>query len=218
MTSSDRPETISQVSPRAKHHWAFRWRGSYGVVFIVPAVVLALLSTPHVRQESWADVALESMGWVLFLAGAGLRFWATLYVGGRKSRELVSDGPYSACRHPLYVGTSLLFLSIASFLGSVTVLAGTLLSLLAYQLLTIPAEEDALREKLGQAYDDYARVTPRFWLRPSRFRTPETVCFTVKSLAIECRRAVRWIVFPLALEVLNHLREMPWWPHPFSLP
>src|SRR5436190_7874386 len=217
MTETDQAQPAVAAPSEIKKPWRFRLRGSYGVVFILPCALLALLSAPHVRQGSWGDVALDSLGWLLFLAGTGLRFWATLYVGGRKSRELVCDGPYSACRHPLYMGTSLLFLSIAAFFGSITVLGGTLLSLLAYQLLTIPAEEDALREKLGQAYDDYARTTPRLWPRLSKFRSPETVSFTVKSLAIESRRAMRWIIFPLALELLNHVREMPWWPHPLSL-
>jgi protein-S-isoprenylcysteine O-methyltransferase Ste14 len=54
----------------------------------------------------------RSAGWCLW-PGATLRLWSTLYIGGRKRVVLVSDGPYSLCRNPLYVGTFLIALSNA---------------------------------------------------------------------------------------------------------
>jgi hypothetical protein len=41
----------------------------------------------------------------------------------------------------------------------------------------------------------------------------------VKSLAIELRRTLLWLGFPIALDVVNRLRELArWWPHPLRLP
>jgi len=189
------------------------------MLFMTPFVVLAILSPPRVREGSWGDVTLEDLGWALFMGGVLLRFWATLYVGGRKSREVVRDGPYSLCRHPLYLGTALLLLSVTVFLKSATCVLGVVLAMSAYSLLTIPAEEEALRQKLGPAYDEYAATTPRLLPRlKMAFRTPEFVSVKMKSLWIECRRTVVWLGFPLALAVINHLRELAWWPHPLRLP
>jgi len=204
----------------ARHikHWAFRWRGANGMLFMTPFVVLAVLSDPRVRPESWANLALNDFGWLLFLGGVGLRFWATLYVGGRKSREVVCDGPYSVCRHPLYLGTALLLLSVAAFLESVTCVIGFLLAMTAYWLLTVPAEEKDLRQLLGAEYDAYAARTPRLLPRLTGFHSPKFVSVKVKSLSIELRRTVVWLGFPFALEAVNRLRETAWWPHPFRLP
>lgn len=30
-------------------------------------------------------------------------FWSILYIGGRKNQMIMQDGPYSMCRHPLYL-------------------------------------------------------------------------------------------------------------------
>ena len=199
-------------------HWAFRWRGANGMLFMTPFVVLTILSYPRVRDGSWGELALDDLGWMLFLGGVGLRFWATLYVGGRKTREVVSDGPYSVVRHPLYLGTALLLLSVTAFLKSETCLIGVLLAMSAYRLLTVPAEEEELRQLLGAEYEAYAARTPRLLPRLRGFHSPTFVSVKVKSLSIEVRRAVVWLGFPFALEAVNRLRETAWWPHPLRLP
>src|SRR5262245_36841884 len=90
---------------QAFHRRRFRWRGMLGGLVLVPAGVIALFSPPIVPENSLAHLALQTLAWLTFAAGAGARFWATLYIGGRKERELVTDGPYSLCRHPLYLGS-----------------------------------------------------------------------------------------------------------------
>ena len=88
--------------------WAFRYRGWFGIVILVPPAVATFLSQPIIREESWLDVAGDVLAWLLFVYGGALRLWATLYVGGRKGRVVVCEGPYSLCRNPLYLGTFLL--------------------------------------------------------------------------------------------------------------
>jgi protein-S-isoprenylcysteine O-methyltransferase Ste14 len=196
---------------------AFRIRGWYGAGFLTPAIVAAAISAPAVADGSWADFVGDALGWVLFFAGVTVRQWATLYIGGRKGHEVVREGPYSVCRHPLYLGSFLLFLSTAAFLKSGVVLAAALLSLTAYRLLGIPSEEWALRVKLGAEYDDYARSTPCLWPRWSMFTTADRILVPMRAMGIECRRAALWLLFPIGLELIEHLREMSWWPHSLHL-
>lgn len=79
---------------------------------------MAAFSAEHLPHSALRAMGFELAGWLLFLAGAFYRWWATLYIGGRKSKSLVCDGPYSTCRHALYFGTFLMVLAIAVFAES----------------------------------------------------------------------------------------------------
>jgi protein-S-isoprenylcysteine O-methyltransferase Ste14 len=200
------------------HNWRFRARGWIGLLALLPLTIAAATSSPPVREDSTADLALDVLAWGCWVVGAGLRLWATLYIGGRKSREVVAAGPYSLCRHPLYLGSFFFALSVGLFLDSLLLAAGILAAVGGYALLTVPAEERYLRERLGEAYARYCERVPRFVPRLRAFRTTESVVVRMKGLRTEGLRAVGWACIPVLLETLSHLREQPWWPHWFTLP
>ncbi len=77
--------------------------------------------------------------------------------------SLVTHGIYRWTRNPMYVGDVLLLLAVVVFFSNPLGLAGVVLFVLWMDLLQIPAEERALRERFGEAYEAYcARV--RRWL------------------------------------------------------
>jgi protein-S-isoprenylcysteine O-methyltransferase Ste14 len=206
------------AKPRAHAHRRFRWRGAIAGILLVPATFVSLFSFPLLKTGSWAQFALHAMAWATFLAGAALRFWSAIYLGGRKERELVSDGPYSIVRHPLYLGSVLLGASAALFLESPLVLAALLIVVVVLGATTVRIEEGVLRSRHGDsAYDDYsARVAA---LVPSwrTFYTPRRITLDVNALRLEAARASRWVWIPLLGEALSLLRTQPWWPHLFRL-
>jgi protein-S-isoprenylcysteine O-methyltransferase Ste14 len=213
--------TKCAVKPRKKtetRSWRFHWRGLVGALCVAISGAAALLSQPLVPEESWLDITLDALAWTMFIAGAGMRFWATLYIGGRKHDMVVNDGPYSIVRNPLYVGSFLLVFSMALYLKSPTFAAGLAAATVAYAVTTIPEEERHLGELFEEKYAIYCETVPRFWPRFSVFHTPATIEVETKALVTECRRAVRWLWIPLAGEVVSHLRFQPWWPHLFNLP
>ena len=186
-----------------------------GSVILIPAAVVTLFSTPLIGESSWAHLMVQTVAWATFLAGAGFRFWATLYVGGRKERELVTDGPYSICRNPLYVGSLLLGVSAGLFLESPLFLAALLLVLTLYTRATVAVEEAVLRSRHNQEYDAYARRVPRFWPTSRAFHTPAHISVNVHTLWLECARASRWMWLPIVGEALTHMRALAWWPRMF---
>ena len=54
-----------------------------GILIIAPFAVLALLSYPASGNGSWGDFRFDILGWLFFVAGGTMRWWATLYIGGR---------------------------------------------------------------------------------------------------------------------------------------
>ena len=197
---------------------AFSWRPVWGSLLLIPAVVAALLSQPSVRRGSTPDVVLTVLAWLVLLAGECFRFSSTLYVGGRKGRQVVCEGPYSLCRHPLYVGTFLLALSGGLFLeSSLVVLAVGLLGVV-YALVTIPAEEKHLLDELGSEYRSYCERTPRLLPDFRKFTTPQFVEVKIGSHWLEFRRGLIWLLLPALSLILNACRAQAWWPHLFRLP
>ena len=134
---------------RSKRNWLVRSRAWISITLLVPFAVVALLSPPMVRQETLADFGLDGLAWAVFAIGATFRWWSTFYIGSRKYWDLVTDGPYSMTRNPLYFGTFLIALSIPLFLHSLTFAMGLLFVAPFYLMLTVTWEETCLRERFG---------------------------------------------------------------------
>src|SRR6476660_1715925 len=107
MSGRGREETalnrdVNPLASLGKCTWAFHYRGALGGLILIPASILTSFSAPTFAPRDPLNLAFDLLGWGAFLGGTALRLWATGYVGGRKRRELVTEGPYSLCRNPLY--------------------------------------------------------------------------------------------------------------------
>jgi protein-S-isoprenylcysteine O-methyltransferase Ste14 len=119
-------------------------------------------------EETWADAFADTVGVGILIAGYLLRVWALSY-GGRCSRsrraetpKLITTGPYAYIRHPIYVGN--LFIGLGMILLS-EAFPLTLLFLAFFALhhrIIIPAEEEFLKEKLGEEFDLYCEAVPKY--------------------------------------------------------
>jgi protein-S-isoprenylcysteine O-methyltransferase Ste14 len=88
-------------------------------------VITALTSYPFVPEGALLYGVMEAVAFMFYLAGLGFRFWATLYLGGRKGSSVIAEGPYSVCRNPLYLGSFLLAIASAFFIQSWVFAVGT---------------------------------------------------------------------------------------------
>lgn len=205
--------TTSAAAPVGRRPWLFRLRGPVGTVLAIGGG-LALIASfdPVPRAGSWWDVFADAIAWLMFLVGGCWRFWATLYIGGQKEHRVVRDGPYSVCRHPLYLGTLVMYAAVPVFLHSWTVAVILAVASVFYYVGTIPAEEAQLRAILGAEYATYCERVPRLIPRWSLFQTAAVVPVSVAALAGEARRAIRWAWLPIVADCLSQLRLSTWWP------
>jgi len=112
---------------------------------------------------------------VLSFLGVFLRVWASSYLESRVMASgaacadlLVTDGPYSWCRNPLYIGTGLLILAMAVLYGPWIFMATLVWHAIRYERIAA-YEEMHLRGRWGAQFDDYATRVHR-WL-PNPFRS-----------------------------------------------
>lgn len=147
----------------------YQQRRRLAIALLIGLLVVALF---FVRSRSIGHLHeyIESFGISLIVAAILGRMWCTLYIGGRKSAEIVQTGPYSMTRNPLYVFSSIGAIGIGAQTGSIIIaLAFGVLCYLAFSTV-IRTEEKFLKANFGKPYADYCARVPRFFPSFSLFR------------------------------------------------
>jgi protein-S-isoprenylcysteine O-methyltransferase Ste14 len=112
----------------------------------------------------------HAAGIVLALAGIAGTVGAQLAMGDAwrvgidhdQRTELVTDGPFSLVRNPIYTATIPTFAGIALLVPSAVAIAGVALLLIGLELQTRLVEEPHLEQVHGATYTDYAARVGRF--------------------------------------------------------
>lgn len=148
----------------------FRYRNW---LFIVLYLLLFLPSPPLFRPEHFGEnywLIPLVLGLVVTIGGQIIR-GATIglaYIirGGKDKKvyaeELVTSGIFNHCRNPLYVGNILMLLGVGILSNSLIYIAIIMpLFLFIYQAIVL-AEENFLRKKFGERFDQYCANVNRW--------------------------------------------------------
>ena len=151
---------------------------------------------------------------IIEISGLGLigiailgRLWCTLYIGGRKSAELVQDGPYSMTRNPLYFFSTIGAAGVGAQTGSLVValicgvVAGFLLS------VTMRREAAFLREEFGANYEAYAARVPAFFPNRRLFNDPQTLTILPPRLYRTFSDGLVFFLAMPAFEFVEYLQD-----------
>ncbi|MEC8795319.1 MAG: methyltransferase, partial [Pseudomonadota bacterium] len=106
------------------------------MAFMIP---LILFSRSAWMDPEWVFDIFEVIGIFAIIAGVLGRFWAVLYIGGRKNNMVMQDGPYSVCRHPLYLFSTIATVGFGLMLGSLIITA--ILGGVIFMILSITASK-----------------------------------------------------------------------------
>jgi protein-S-isoprenylcysteine O-methyltransferase Ste14 len=113
---------------------------------------------------------LSAIGWLMIAAFVALNISAiramrragTTVRPDRGTDHLVTDGPFSFTRNPLYLAGTTLVLGIGLVSGIVWFLLLAVLAAFAVQKLAIEREERHLQARFGRTYVDYAERVRRW--------------------------------------------------------
>jgi len=177
------------------------------VVFLLFFVPAALLLGRRPYGQSVADFAVLSAGSLLVLLGVTMRTWAVLYLGCREAKGLVTLGPYSLCRNPLYLGTFLILVGSALCFRNVVMAAFAFVAVLPIHVAAILSEERRLTKLYGAAYEAYRRATPRFLPNPWRYRSSSEVVLPTRAIRRAAVDGVGFLLIPAFARLVELLQQ-----------
>ncbi|MFV1850636.1 MAG: methyltransferase family protein [Thalassospira sp.] len=177
---------------------------------VVGLLALVAVSQSLASRHSQIHDLIEALG----LAAIGVcifgRGWCSLYIGGRKKTELVTTGPYSMSRNPLYVFSFIGAFGVGAQTGSVVM--GLLFSVLCWLVFrsVVLREEAMLAERFGRAFGRYMNTVPRF--RPTwfRWRDEETLVCKPRLFLTTTRDAIWFLAAGPVFEGVKLLQENGW--------
>lgn len=161
---------------------------------------------------------IEMFGVLLIFLGIVGRLWSTLYIGGRKSAEVVTGGPYSITRNPLYVFSTVAAAGVGAQIGSFSgIILFALLCAGAFHIVIL-REERYLKEVLGAPYQAYLAKVPRFFPNLSLYQEGDTGSFKPRLLLNTLLDGLVFLVALPAFELIDGMQQSGMLPVWFTLP
>jgi protein-S-isoprenylcysteine O-methyltransferase Ste14 len=136
--------------------------------FILPFVLVGVtlnIAFPAAFSAGGPPAWLQAVSAFVLAAGVAVWAWSVLLILTKvRAGELVTTGPYSLVKHPLYTSVALLVLPWLGFLLDTWLGALIGIALYVASRLFAPAEEAELADRFGPEWDAYCRRVKVPWL------------------------------------------------------
>lgn len=141
------------------------------IIYVAAAASAVALNRIHPLGEP-PPLPLRAAGFVVLAAGFAVDCSAMLtmrrnhanILPHRAATTLVTTGPFSVSRNPIYLGNTVMLLGAAAAFANLWFVAAAPCAAFAVTHLAIRPEERHMHWMFGAAWGDYARRVPR-WLR-----------------------------------------------------
>lgn len=139
-------------------HFAFRYRG-----LLISIPIIVSLFCRNTKEAN--NLALWVTASIVFLIGLLIRIWAQQHLHFRLKieRTFTTAGPYRLVRNPIYIGNTLISISLIIASGQLWLLPIQLLVCFIVFPFVVAHEERYLKECYGEEYENYLKSVPR-WL------------------------------------------------------
>ena len=150
---------------------------------ILCSIAFLFVAGSYEVDGGFVHEGIEWLGVVLIVVCILGRTWSTLYIGGRKNAELVTYGPYSICRNPLYTFSIIGAIGVGAQFGSMTV--ALVCGFFAWIVFhwTALREEAAIAAAFPDDFRRYAARVPRFFPDLRLWNSPQTITVQPRAIA-----------------------------------
>ena len=132
--------------------------------FLIIGLILNILF-PSAFHVGGPPIALKVISIILLIPGVIIWIWSVVLILTKVPKEeLITYGPYSLVKHPLYTGVALLVLPWLGFLLNTWL--GALIGVILYIASRIFSrqEEETLSKTFGATWDEYCNKVRIPWL------------------------------------------------------
>ncbi|MDH4239921.1 MAG: isoprenylcysteine carboxylmethyltransferase family protein [Phycisphaerae bacterium] len=201
----------------AKRSFIEKKRKILTLLFSMVLGVLILFSQSRLEEVYFLSEIFYFTGIIIVGVATVGRLWCSLYIGGHKTKELITVGPYSICRNPLYFFSFLGGIGIGFASETLTVTLLIFSAFLFYYPFVIRSEEKKLLRIHGSDFDRYMSKTPRFFPSLAGLYEPEE--YTVRPRLFKRRifDALWFVWIAGILELVEALHEYNVIPRLFRL-
>lgn len=137
-------------------------------LLVLPFLVIGLILNvmrPSFFSVGGPSMALKVVSLIVLIPGVITWIWSVVLILTKVPRkELITIGPYSLVKHPLYTGVALLVLPWVAFLFNTWL--GVLIGVVLYvgSRLFSHGEEAVLSKTFGADWDEYCKRVRMPWL------------------------------------------------------
>lgn len=186
---------------------------------LLALLIFVLMVVSRNRIEgSLSEALLDFAGLACVIIGTFGRVWSSVYIAGYKTSAMVTLGPYSVTRNPLYLFSLIGAVGIGLASGSLLILIMLMLCFGIYYPSVIRREEEDLKALHGPEFLSYMERVPRFIPKLSLYSEPETYPVKPKKLRRALLDASYFIWVFGAVQLIVKLREAGIFPALFSIP
>lgn len=131
-----------------------------------------------------------TLGILIALFGELFRIYSVAFIGkisrtrsDNTGNNLITSGPFSWVRNPLYVGNFFISVGLAIYSGSFAMTIATIALFSIQYYFIVQYEESILVQKFGQEYDDYREQVPA-WIpkkMPTNIEWPDSFSDALES-------------------------------------
>ncbi|WP_409723198.1 methyltransferase family protein [Pseudorhodoplanes sp.] len=185
-----------------------QWQRKIIVVGAAAVGLGLLMAMQPVSPESapWHEI-VERSGIVFILAGILGRTWCSMYIGGSKLNRLVTEGPYSVTRNPLYIFSAMAAFGLGAQVGSAVFALICAAATIAIFAVVVRHEERALAERFPAEFARYRDRVPRFLPDFRRWHEADTLVVRPALVRRTFFDATLFLLAAPGLKALETLRD-----------
>ncbi|MFA7057481.1 MAG: isoprenylcysteine carboxylmethyltransferase family protein [Candidatus Cloacimonadales bacterium] len=184
-----------------------KFRTRFSKLVLILLIIGWIFGKPKYQVGGLGGEIVDVIGLILCTTATLGRIWCAFYISGFKNRKVVSDGPYSMSRNPLYLYSLLGAIGIGLVTDTISVLAFVIVAFAIYYPFVIIGEEKKLEVVLGQEYLDYKKSVPRFFPKFSLLKQPKEYVVKPKVFFKDLKDCTMFLITFNAIILINALKN-----------
>jgi len=200
-----------------KTWWEHQRTGLSKLVAALAFIVVALTQSHWELHHENVATFLFSTGLGLAAIGATGRIWCSFFISGRKDGELVTEGPYSISRNPLYVFSCIGLMGVGLTTETLTYPLLFLAIFGLYYPGIMAREERRLEELFGESFRQYRQRVPLFWPNSGLYSEPTSWSSNPRLFRRHILSDIWFVWIAAIIELIEGFRNVGWLPHLLTL-